>query len=158
MENKINSVIPAEILAEVKTHFDQAREKLSPYLIALTPRERIELPKMGDGNLPFVQKGVDFCESKPEFAPPFIDVTGFENDMEFREALLSIFYPLHQLHQDLDDTILQAGSECYVAALAYYNSVKQAAKLSIPGAKAIYEEMKVRFADNGKSATATTEA
>jgi hypothetical protein len=38
-----------------------------------------------------------------------------------------------------------AGSEAYQSSLIFYNSVKMAARQDIPGAKAIYEELKKRF-------------
>jgi hypothetical protein len=38
-----------------------------------------------------------------------------------------------------------AGSEAYVTALAYYNSVKLGAKLDVPNAKAVYSDLKIRF-------------
>jgi len=50
-----------------------------------------------------------------------------------------------------------AGSEAYVAALSFYNSVKQAAKLNVPEAKTIYEDLKKRFAGQGvKTETSET--
>lgn len=60
---------------------------------------------------------------------------------------------MQQLVLNLDDTTTQAGSESYTAALTYYNSVKQAAKLSVPGSKAIYEDLRKRFASNGNRKT-----
>jgi GrpB-like predicted nucleotidyltransferase (UPF0157 family) len=45
----------------------------------------------------------------------------------------------------VDDTTMVAGSEAYQFALIFYNSVKMAARQDIPGAKAIYEDLKKRF-------------
>ncbi|WP_163717047.1 hypothetical protein [Mangrovibacterium lignilyticum] len=81
--------------------------------------------------------------------PPYVSLTGFSDDMASWEKLNSILMPVQQLANDLADTTMQAGSESYVAALSYYNSVKQAAKMSIPGSKPIYEELKQRFSANG---------
>ena len=53
--------------------------------------------------------------------------------------------PIEQLNRTLDDTIMLSGSEAYVAALAYYNSVKRAAKINVPGALTIHEDLKKRF-------------
>jgi hypothetical protein len=38
-----------------------------------------------------------------------------------------------------------AGSEAYLGALSYYNSVKYATKLNVADAKIIYEDLKQRF-------------
>lgn len=49
-----------------------------------------------------------------------------------------------------NDTIMMAGSEAYIAALMYYNSIKRVAAENVPGAKAIYDDLKVRFEINQK--------
>jgi hypothetical protein len=46
-------------------------EKLMPYLIALTPSQRLELPKMSDKTLPFVEKIKEYFVTAPEFIPAF---------------------------------------------------------------------------------------
>jgi hypothetical protein len=45
----------------------------------------------------------------------------------------------------VEDTIMVAGSEAYYAALAVYHNVQAAAKQDIPGAKAIYEDLRPHF-------------
>jgi hypothetical protein len=49
------------------------------------------------------------------------------------------------LNDGLDDTVMEAGGESYVNALSYYNSVKQVAKMNVPGAKSIHDDLKKRF-------------
>ena len=48
----------------------------------------------------------------------------------------------------LNDTMLVAGSEAYISALAFYGSVKYAARLNQPGAEVIYSELKRQFPRN----------
>jgi hypothetical protein len=125
---------------------------LKPYLIALTPTERHDLPKMSDGTLPFVQKCLDYCQSNPEFAPSYLDFSGLLADMKVYNQLMPIFRLAEQLENMLNDTTMEVGAESYVSALSYYNSVKMAANMNVPGAKAIYEDLKKRFAKE-KAAT-----
>jgi len=40
---------------------------------------------------------------------------------------------------------MMAGSDAYVGALSYYNSVKYGAKVNAADAKVIYEDLKQRF-------------
>lgn len=110
------------------------------------------MPKMSDGTLPFVQKCLSYCQSNPEFAPAFINFDELFDDMKVYEQLLPIYRLVLQLENKLNDTSMEAGAESYVSALAYYNSVKMAAKLDAPGAKAIYEDMAKRFARESKAA------
>ena len=75
-----------------------------------------------------------------------MDVPEMEIDLKAVNDLLDIYRPLLQLTQKLDDSIMLSGSEAYVASLAYYNSVKVGAKMNIPNAKAIHDDLKKRFA------------
>jgi hypothetical protein len=52
---------------------------------------------------------------------------------------------IRQLDENASDTEMTAGSEAYQAALVFYKSVKMAAAQDVPGAKAVYEELKTRF-------------
>lgn len=66
--------------------------------------------------------------------------------LNFINQLVPLLRVVKQMSDGLDDTSMQAGAESYVNALAYYNAVKQAAKMNIPGAKAIFEDLSKRFA------------
>ena len=120
-------------------------DTLKPHLQALTPKERQVLPKMGDGTLPFVQKALDYAITNAQFVPGYIDVPELKVDVDAVGTLLNLVRPMSQVTQNLDDTTMLCGSEAYVAALAIYNSVKQAAKMKVPGAQPIYEDLKQRF-------------
>jgi hypothetical protein len=54
------------------------------------------------------------------------------------------------LEEGIGDTEMIPGSEAYQAALVFYKSVKMAAAQDIPGAKAVYEELKTRFPRPGR--------
>ena len=51
---------------------------------------------------------------------------------------------------------MTAGSEAYQAALVFYKSVKMAAAQDVPGAKAVYEELRTRV-PGGKRKTGAAE-
>lgn len=152
MENKIDFEIPAEVVVEATGHSTAIATLIRPYVLGLSKEERKKLAKMGDGSLPFVQKAVDYSKSNPEFAPAYFDPERFANALTVYTQLSSIFRPITLIFSDLEDTMTEAGSECYSMALTYYNSVKQAAKDGVSGAKPIYEDLKKRFAHNGPGA------
>ena len=56
---------------------------------------------------------------------------------------------MNELYIAIEDTVILAGSEAYVAALSYYNAVKQAVKMNVAGAKVIYDDLRTRFEGNG---------
>ena len=149
MENKINTPIPEELFTQTLEKINSAATDLKPYLIALTTDQRRKIPKMADGTEPFVDKALDYTSTNAEFTPPFMKADDFAIDLDTRNKTKQLINPLEQLLSDLTDTCLQAGSEAYVAALSYYNSVKQASKMSIAGSKPVYEDLKQRFEANG---------
>ena len=151
MDNKINFSIPEEVIADIISKLTDFTNIVKPYMIALTPDERQAIQKMSDGTLPFVQKCLSYCQSNPEFAPPFIDFEGLASDMKVYEQLLPIYRLVFQLENKLNDTTMQAGAESFVSARSYYNSVKYAAHLDAPGAKAIADDLSKRFARASKA-------
>ncbi|MEQ9302195.1 MAG: hypothetical protein RIF33_26680 [Cyclobacteriaceae bacterium] len=155
-ENVISIEIPSADLQAVKDALATIQTTLAPYVLALTPEQRKTIPKMSDGTEPFVAKVMDYATSDPQFAPPYMDVPEMKKDFDAVTQLLPILRIVDQLEDNISDTTMMAGSEAYVAALSYYNSVKMAAKLNIPGAKAIYDDLKKRFEANGRRSTPST--
>ena len=145
MKNQVSIRISPDDLQKVITDVESLNTTLKPLLTSLTVEQRIELPKMGDGTEPFVEKALDYVNSNPEFAPPYVKAEEMAIDFKAVKELLSIYRPLYQLVQQLDDSIMLSGSEAYIGSLAYYNSVKMATRMSAPGAKAIYEDLQQRF-------------
>lgn len=146
MENQVSITINAEDLDKIKQAVTVLNETLKPYLISLSTDQRRQTPKMGDGTVPFVSKAMDYAISNPEFSPPYMDLSEMEVDLNAADELTGVYRPLLQLIQQLDDSIMLSGSEACMAALAYYNTVKIAARMNVPGAKAIYDDLKKHFA------------
>lgn len=151
--NNLSIQIPEADLQIAKDALATIQTILSPYLKALSPEQRRELPKMGDGTVPFVSKVVDYAESEPNFLPPYTDVQEMKYDWEAVEHLMPLLRSVRQLQSNLNDTVLLAGSECYVSALSYYHSVKLAAKMNVTGAKVIHDDLRQRFEGQGKVKT-----
>ncbi len=148
-ENVVSIQIPANDLAEVIAKLKEINDLLKPYLVALTPEERQQVPKMSDKTRPFVDKVVDYAKSNPEFSPSYLNVDELDIDIKAVHDLTAILQVVQPLCNNLKDTEMMLGSEAYVAALTYYNSVKLAAKLNVPSAKAIHEDLSKRFEGQG---------
>jgi hypothetical protein len=56
----------------------------------------------------------------------------------------------------VEDSLMLAGSEAYGAALACYQTIKGAARLNVPGAGTIAEELSQRFLMRSSRAQAPT--
>jgi hypothetical protein len=143
--NRVSADIPAAVITDVTTKLNEVRALLQPYLQALTPEERRTLPKMSDKSIAFVNKAETYSVSNPEFAPAFMQVAEFSKDMHLVTELKPILDICEQLVSNIDDTSMLAGSEAYVEALMYYNSVKLAAKTGQASARPIYDDLSMRF-------------
>jgi hypothetical protein len=149
-KNVVAIQIPKEKLSEMQTHITALQTLLSDYVVALTSEQRRALPKMNDKTMPFVEKGLEYSKSNPEFVPVYLDVREFDTDMAAVTDLKSLFNPISQVCKNLDNSILLSGSEAYQAALTYYNNVKQAAKMNVPNAKPIADDLGKRFVKASK--------
>jgi hypothetical protein len=145
MKNHHNRAIPAQIQEQVQNLLKQISELLAPYALALTPAERHELPKMGEKTLSFVEKAHELAQQNPSIRPPYLSMTDFDADFSDALGLRSLHLTARQIEEIISDTMMSAGSETYQAALVFYSAAKIAAEQNVPGAKAMYEELRVRF-------------
>ncbi len=144
-ENHISFSLTPEEEQQLNASFETMHSILSPKLIALNAEQRRSIPKMSDKSIPFVEKVFKYCDTDPQFALPYMDINAFRKDMDAVKTLKQLYNPLNQLISNMDDTIMLSGSEAYLFALAYYNSVKLATRMSVPDAKVIYDDLRVRY-------------
>lgn len=144
-ENTVSIQIPEEEIRKILDSIKIIESILKPYLIALTPENRREIPKMSDKTTPFVEKCLEYAESNPEFVPAYLNIKELQIDLEAVNSLLTIIRPITQIQENLNDSIMLSGSEAYIAALTYYSSIKQAARINVPNAKSIFEDLSKRF-------------
>jgi hypothetical protein len=147
--------IPASIVKQVHDQIEAVKTALAPYMLALTPQERQNILKMGDKSLAFVGKTHDYAGDNPTLVPSFLDMDEFDKDFSDAHRLWRLLTATRQLEEMVEDTIMVAGSEAYHAALAVYHNIQAAAKQDIPGAKAIYEDLKTRFPGGKKRGDGT---
>ena len=145
LENRVSIEITQEDQQAIEGALDTLKTKLAPYLESLTAQDRKELPKMSDGTVPFVSKAVEYAQDNAAFVPAFVDVGELKKDVAAVNTLTQLLRQVEEIQTLLDDTVVLAGSEAYVAALAFYNSVKLGVRMNIPGAKAIHDDLKQRF-------------
>lgn len=148
MDNKLDFTLSEQVVNEATQLLEKLLLLLKPHFIALSPNERKTIPKMSDKTQPFVEKTIAYCDSMPQFIPPYMDVKALKNDIELYNQLIPLLRLVKQLYSGIDDTAMQAGGESYINALNYYNTVKQGSRNDIPGAKGIVADLSKRFAKN----------
>jgi hypothetical protein len=145
MNNRHATAFPASVLEQLLTKVEEARALAGPFITALTPAERHALAKMGDKTLAFVENAHEQAGLNPSLVPPYLNMAAFDADFADAHGLGALLVAIEQIRSEIDDTKMLAGSEAYQAALVFYNSVKVAAAQNVPGAKSVYEALRVRF-------------
>lgn len=143
--------IPDDDLQAVQAAVQTLQAKLVPHLINIGSDEKRALAKMGSKSVDFVSKTLNYATTNPQFKPAFVDIDEFSHDVTAFGVLRSLQQPVSQLADMLDDSLALTGSEAMNAALAYYQSVKTANKLNVPGAATISDDLSTRFAGQGKA-------
>jgi hypothetical protein len=153
LSNRISFALSDEELQTVRGAIKVLQDTLVPKLVALGPQDRRELPKMGDRTATFVLKTMDHVNRNPSLRPAYLDLAEFAADMAAVDVLQSLQRPLTQISSMVDDSLTLSGSEAYTAALACYHAIKGAAKMKLPGAEAVAEDLGQQFAGRGVRAT-----
>ena len=100
---------------------------------------------MGEKSVGFVEKCRGYMTTNPEFLPGFIQVSEVDKDQALRVKVLGVFAELKTLFDSIGDTTMVLSGEIWLACLAYYQSVREAARRKRAGAEVIYNDLKTRF-------------
>lgn len=149
--------IPQPIAEQALSLINQSYDLVKPYLQALTPEDRRNLPKVGDSTEAFLSKSIDYLETNGNFRPAYMDVNTVKTDYALNRTLTPFNNVLNEYASLVSDTRMRAGSEAYTGVLQYYNSLKEAAKRRIPGAKMILEDLMIRFEKKKRKVQPATE-
>lgn len=155
MDNKVS----AEVSPEQQSEFTQDIEKIKakyPWLINLTPEERNSSLRIGDKSHTLVAKTLEYIDAHPEYLPSYVNVAELKKDFKLWSELNTMLRTSALLTDAISDTAIQAGNEAMEAAIAYYNTVREAAKRNAPGAQTIYDDLKARFQGRPTTAKAAT--
>jgi len=146
-ENLISAEIPAAVMADITEKLNAVNTALANILLFnLTGQDRLELRKLGDKTMPFVEKAVEYASTNPTLVPSYLDLAEAKKDLKLTQDLSSILKQVSTLNRAVEDTLMVAGSEAYDAALVFYNSVKGASRVNVPGSEAVYNDLQKRFA------------
>lgn len=145
MENRISLNLTSSDISDIDKAIGVLVEKLLPALIVLTNEEKKTLAKMGDKTIAMVGKALSYTGSHAQFNPQYLNVEEFRKDFEGSETLSEFLRRLQPIIDALNDTIILCGSEALRAALIFYGAVSAAAKMGVPEAQTIYDDLRERF-------------
>ena len=101
--------------------------------------------RLADKTLAFDEKCAGYMTAHPELVPSFVSVPELAKDRTLRTDLNDIARELGQVFEGVEDTIMLASSEAYMADLSFYQNVRQAAQRGVVGADSIYSDLNERF-------------
>ena len=142
--------IPSKVLHDAQTLLDEVARMLEPYRVVLTDEERQVLIKMGTVPFNFLELSHKFAVEYPDLFPFFMKAAIFKDEYFTVRELRSFVNKLNQLKDNINDTGMATGTHALETAMAFYHTVKIAARHDIPGAKAIFEELKQEFPFRGR--------
>ena len=150
-ENLISTEIPAPVVADINEKLNAINLALANILLFnLTGQDRLELTKLGDKSLAFVEKSLEYASSNPTLVPTYLDLPEAKRDLKLAQDLGNILKQISTLQRAVEDTMMVAGSEAYDAALVFYGSLKGASRVNVPGSQSILEDLQKRFIAKSK--------
>lgn len=154
LNNRVNATATAAQLTAVKAAFQTILTNL-PFLVGLTAEEKKSLNAIDVNNKAFAEDALNAAVNNPTLVPAYLSVPNMQNDLTLFTQMDEISGLANQLCERIDDTKMLAGSEAYNVALSLYKSFGSAADAGVVGADSIVDQLKQRFASNGKSTTVT---
>lgn len=149
--NRISAAIPAATITDAVAKVTDALNLLKPYLLTtLTGDEIAGLAKLGEKSEPFAEKGIEFAKTNAGFVPSWVNISEAEKDFAYFNALRGIDILLGQLSKQVAFSRIESGAEVLDAVNDFYKSVQHAAQNGVPAALPVYDEMKKRYAANGR--------
>jgi hypothetical protein len=123
MQNRVGSVIPStqEIERLVKD-VENLAAKIPKFTLTLSAEERLRTTKMRASGDRLVGLVSDLA-NRHEVALPRISVEDMNDDLQLAQRLMPLAMALASVSQTISDTILQAQSECWWAATAFYTAL-----------------------------------
>jgi hypothetical protein len=144
-ENLFELVFTTEEVTQVDNAIEVLETVLLPKLTILEKGEKQDLLIMGDKSVAFVDKALEVARQEDGLLSAFVDLEALTKDVQAIDRLRSISFKLSQVQSAVNDSYAMAGSEAYKASLMVYSLMKNAAKMSHPGAKEKVEELSARF-------------
>jgi hypothetical protein len=129
MKNRVGNVIPsAEEIQQLVKDIETFAAKINKFTLMLSSEERLRTTKMRARGERIVEL-VGTLAARHQVALPRISVNDMNADLVLAQRLAPLAPLLQTLSQKVSDTILQAQSECWWAAMAFYTALTRLSDL-----------------------------
>lgn len=127
MQDKVGSKVPsADEIAQLVSDVRALMDRIAPYTVTLSADERGATVKMRTGGENIVGQVGALAQSQG-ITLPHVSVDGMIADLTLAQRLRPLASAVEQLGQRLDDTVLEAQSECWWATTALYTALSRVA-------------------------------
>ncbi|MCL2007745.1 MAG: hypothetical protein FWG77_06620 [Treponema sp.] len=134
-----------ELLAGAHARLDDLIKFLEPYLLSLYMPGRRNKEKSETAIMEFLELSHEMAEGNPEWFPIFSKRASYEEKFFLNRELYLLLEKMEILHAAIHDMKTLFGSDVMESSMIFYNNVKTAARRDLPGARAIYDELKAVF-------------
>jgi hypothetical protein len=135
MQDRVGVTVPTEAQVAVwVAAINKLRQDMAPYGVSLTPDERRHTLKFRPGGEPIVSS-LAAAVREHNVSLPGITADGMQADLLLTQRMKPLRDAAETLCQFADDTMLEASSECWYAATAYYTALSRMVS-SFPDLKA----------------------
>lgn len=125
IKNEINATVTPEEEAALVEMIDRIKSSL-PFAVDLTQEQRLRMSMLSPKKVDFVDKSLHNAKASP-YLPSYVDLEGFERDVELRHSLYCLLLKTESLAKCLKDTLMTVESQTYRSSRAFYKAVKSAA-------------------------------
>jgi hypothetical protein len=139
-------ILPQNELGEMIRQLEAMRAIFAPNSVTLSPDERRRLVSSSERNQGFSDSAYLSAAGHPQFLPSYVPLEKYTEDKEDFEHKRLLCAAIQNFEREVSDSLLVASDAYYHDSLAYYNSVKEAAKQRIAGAEGEYNRLKDYFA------------
>ncbi|MDR1562043.1 MAG: hypothetical protein LBS54_02995 [Dysgonamonadaceae bacterium] len=137
--------IPEEVINELVDLVNVSREIIEPYCAVLKQKERKSLFGYGTKSYGFIEKSCAMAADHPQFLPLYLSVEKFQNNYGDVYRKRHLLQDIGLYEQQVDDSLRISSDAAYRDALAFYNTLKEAAKQGVEDAQELFDELKPYF-------------
>lgn len=147
--NQLNITLTAAQVTAITTAITSLQTNL-PFGLNLSAEEKVKLQNIKDKRYPYAQRTITMhAPGNPRLQPAYMTLSDATTDFTLYNQLNSIVLALQGILEMYTDTQAVAGHESYEYLKEFYNSAKRAKEQNVPGADAVYQDLKTLFEEQG---------
>ena len=143
--SNLSTTFDVAALTPIMTQANALQTALATHSINLTPTEVQGLYKMNENRQSLGSRAIQIANDNPTLVPAYLNLAEARKDMDRYTNLFAIQAKLEAILAGVKDGRTASGSEVMLFVKGFYNALGGAAEQNVPGAKALYDEMKVYF-------------